>query len=141
QVVNYITARLVQPHIMPKMEYETGVPEQYSTLVVIPVLLSSEKGIQSELEKLEIHYLANTDPQIAFGIISDFTDHIKEEHYDDNLFIKIVREGIQYLNEKYPQSRFYLFHRQRKLNDAENCWMGWKENGENWKISIAFSAE
>ncbi|HEV8051860.1 MAG TPA: glycosyltransferase family 2 protein, partial [Parachlamydiaceae bacterium] len=30
------------------------------------------------------------------------------------------------LNTKYSGSNFYLFHRNRKLNHHENCWMGWE---------------
>ncbi|HEV8051280.1 MAG TPA: hypothetical protein VGP47_02215, partial [Parachlamydiaceae bacterium] len=100
QLINYIIVHLIPPAILPKMEYEKGLPDEFRTLVVVPTLLDTEKSIQKELEKLEIHYLANTDPQIAFGIISDFTDNTEEEHYDDSQLLKIAREGIQYLNTK-----------------------------------------
>lgn len=126
QVINYTIARIVRPNILPKMDYKKGLPEKYRTLVVIPTLFNSEKGIQKELEKLEIHFLANTDPQIAFGLISDFSDYCEESHHEDLLLLKLVREGIQYLNTKYPGHQFYLFHRNRKYNESENAWIGWE---------------
>lgn len=126
QLINYVIAHVIPPSLLPKMEYKDGLPEQYRTLVVVPTLLDSEQSIRHELEKVEIRYLANTDSQIAFGILSDFTDNKEEDHYEDSQLLKIAREGIQYLNTKYEGARFYLLHRDRKLNHHENCWMGWE---------------
>lgn len=126
QLVNYLIARLVKPNILPKMSYKKGIPEPYKTLVVIPTLFSSEKVIYKELEKLEIHFLANTDAQIAFGILSDFSDHSEENHPEDHLFLKIAKERIRDLNAKYQGHHFYLFHRNRTFNASENAWMGWE---------------
>lgn len=125
QLINYAIAHLIAPNLLPKMKYKE-VPEQYRTLIVIPNLLTSEKNIERELEKLEIHFLANTDPQIAFGMLSDFSDSEHENQEEDIRLLKIAKEGILYLNTKYTGSRFYLFHRDRKLNNNENCWMGWE---------------
>lgn len=126
QILNYVLAHAIRPYILPKMSYKKGVPEQYRTLVVIPTLLTSEKAIRHELEKIEIHFLANTDPQIAFGIISDFTDSDSESQHGDNKLLQIAQEGILSLSKKYHGSPFYLFHRNRKHNPAEKCWMGWE---------------
>lgn len=126
QSINYLIAHLIPPNLLPKMQYQKGVPEQYRTLVVIPTLLNSEKEIHREIEKLEIHFLANTDPQIAFGLITDFSDNNLECQDEDIQLLKEAKEGIQYLNKKYLGHHFYLFHRIRKLNKSENCWMGWE---------------
>lgn len=126
QLLNYLLAHTIPPHILPKMSYEKSIPDQYRTLVVIPTLLTSEKSIRHELEKIEIHFLANTNPQIAFGILSDFTDSDSESHQEDDQLLQIIQEGIASLNKKYDGSPFYLFHRNRQKNAAENCWMGWE---------------
>jgi len=126
QLINSTIVRFIPPNLLPKMNYKEGVPENYRTLIVIPTLLSSVKSIQNQLEKLEIHYLANTDPQIAFGIVSDFTDNPEENHHEDSVLLKQAEEGIEYLNLKYPENKFYLFHRNRKFNEQENYWMGWE---------------
>jgi cyclic beta-1,2-glucan synthetase len=126
QIVNYTIVHLVRPNILPKMDYKEGLPDQYRTLVVVPTLFYSEKAVQKELEKLEIHFLANTDPQIAFGILSDFSDYCEEGHHEDHLLLKTAKDGIQYLNTKYQGQRFYLFHRSRKFNPSENAWIGWE---------------
>lgn len=126
QLLNYLLSHAIPPHILPKMSYESGVPERYRTLVVVPTLLTSEKAIRHELEKIEIHFLANTDPQIAFGILSDFADSSSEANPEDAKLLQIAKEGILFLNKKYSGSFFYLFHRDRKMNSAEKCWMGWE---------------
>lgn len=126
QLLNYLVSHAISPHILPKMLYEDGIPEQCRTLVVVPTLLSSEKAVRLELEKLEIHFLANTDPEVAFGILSDFPDSNSETLPEDTKLLQLAQEGIKLLNEKYSSRHFYLFHRNRKKNDSENCWMGWE---------------
>lgn len=126
QFINYTISHIVRPHILPKMFYKEGVPEQYRTLVVIPTLLSSEQTLKHELEKIEIHFLANTDQGIGFGIISDFADSPIENQPHDIQFLQQAQEGIRLLNQKYPGHHFYLFHRERQHNSSENTWMGWE---------------
>lgn len=126
QILNYALAHLVAPKILPKMYYESGIPEACKTLVVVPTLFTSEQTVRKELEKIEIHFLANSDPNIAFGILSDFPDYEKEEHPEDAHLLQLAKDGIEYLNTKYLGHHFYLFHRSRTLNPGESCWMGWE---------------
>lgn len=126
QIVNYVIAHFLPPTILPKMSFKEGIPENYRTLVVIPTLLISENSVKKDLERLEIHYLANSDPEVGFALITDFNDADKENCLEDVQFLKIATEGIKYLNSQYKKSNFFLFHRPRKQNPCENCWMGWE---------------
>lgn len=125
QLINFTLSHVLPPEILPKMSFKEGVPESFRTLVVIPTLLISENSIKKDLERLEIHYLANADKQVLFGLVTDFKDCSEEFNPEDAKLLKTVTDGIKILNEKYGQ-QFYLFHRNRLLNLREKCWMGWE---------------
>jgi len=125
QVINYAIARKLLPNILPKMNFDEGIPAERRTLVVMPTLLSKE-NIEKDLERLEIHYLANRDPHLLFALVTDFQDAAQENLVEDSALIKMVTEGITRLNEKYEEGKFYLFHRPRRWNEGEGCWMGWE---------------
>ena len=75
QVVNYWVIRILPPRLLPKMSFEKGgVPDEFRTLVVVPMLLINKKNVRDEVEKLEIRYLANPDANLLFSLFSDFVD-------------------------------------------------------------------
>ena len=43
--------RILRPCYLPKLELEEGIPEEYRTMVIIPTLLTSEKGSGSLLSR------------------------------------------------------------------------------------------
>ena len=49
------------PRPLPKLELRDGVPTHLRTMVVIPTLLTSQAEIQELIDRLEVHYLANSD--------------------------------------------------------------------------------
>ena len=51
-----------------------AVPESLRTIVVVPVLLTSDNDISEEVERLEIHYLANSEGDLRFALLSDWVD-------------------------------------------------------------------
>ena len=44
------------------------------TLVVVPTFLTSPEALEEQIERLEIHYLANADGELYFALLSDWTD-------------------------------------------------------------------
>lgn len=126
QIVNYLFTALSSPTILPKMLFKDGVPEQYRTLIVVPMILTDLETIQSEIEKLEIRYLGNVDPNFRYGLIADFTDAPQMEMPDDEKKLNAAIKGIQSLNEKHGIKSFFLFYRLRSWNEAEKSWMGWE---------------
>ncbi|MEX0822734.1 MAG: glycosyltransferase 36, partial [Balneolaceae bacterium] len=72
--INRFFAFLLPPGILPKMNYENGIPDESRTLVVVPTLFSSPEDVRRQFEALEIRSLANSDPSLQFAILSDFTD-------------------------------------------------------------------
>lgn len=120
----------VPPRILPKMDFSEGIPVKYSTMVVIPSLLSDLEGIDFLLNQMELHYLRNRDPNLGFAILTDFSDAPEEHTPQDDTLVDQAREGIASLNRKYGRGSkddpFYFFHRQRVWNPQERCWMGWE---------------
>ena len=92
-------------------------------------MLASAAGIEHVLDGLEVRYLANRDPCLHFALLTDFVDAAAETLPGDAELVRLVREGVERLNEKYADVRgdiFYLFHRSRRWNAQEGVWMGYE---------------
>jgi cyclic beta-1,2-glucan synthetase len=126
QCVNYLLTLILPAHLQPKMSYKTGIPQECKTLVVVPVLLQTPDSIREEIDRLEIRYLANSDPQLCFGLFSDFSDAPEPEVEGDAPLLAVVMEGIGALERKYGENKFFLFHRRRIWSKSENAWIGWE---------------
>jgi cyclic beta-1,2-glucan synthetase len=129
-LANWLMTLLVKPRVLPKLAFEDGVPASRRTMVVMPTLLSDDAEVEALLQKLELHYLRNQDPHIAFALLTDFCDAPQQQMPQDELLLSQVSQGIQRLNQRYGQPAelgpFYLFHRQRLWNAREGFWMGWE---------------
>jgi len=125
-IVNELIVTIFPPRTLPKMSFERGIPEDCSTLVVVPMMLLTPESIRTEAEKLEIRYLANKDSSLHFSLLSDFTDAPEAHMPEDDGLLGIALEAIGELNERYPGERFLLFHRPRRWSDSENRWIGWE---------------
>ncbi len=128
-IVHMLVARLTPPHTLPKLEFRYGIPTEFSSVVVIPAILRTENELQSLLRQLENHYIGNADPNIHFGLLTDFTDAPQKEMPGERQLIDHANTGIIRLNERHGNKSyrpFFLLHRERMWNPAENCWMGWE---------------
>ncbi|MFY9608370.1 MAG: glucoamylase family protein [Blastocatellia bacterium] len=120
---------LFKPRPLPKISTETGIPENGRTFVVTPTILASEEGVRGFLERMEVHYLANRDDNLFFGLLGDFGDAPVEEMPDDDRLFEAASKGVEELNARYVtdgRDRFYLFHRRRVWNPREGKWIGWE---------------
>lgn len=126
QLINLLFTQLLTPFVLPKMNFEQGIPQQLRTLTVIPMLLSSKEEIEENLHRLEVHYLANSDPNIYFGLLTDFLDAPKETLETDAPLLQVALDGIASLQNRYGPDKFFLFHRPRTWNEKEKIWMGWE---------------
>ncbi|MBO9667585.1 MAG: hypothetical protein J7501_12320, partial [Bdellovibrio sp.] len=128
-IFNFLLTNIVHPKPLPKMDYSKGVPDEARTLVVVPCLLSDIETIDSLLEKMEVHYLGNSDANIFFSLATDFKDAASEHTPMDQSLLERVQNGVRALNQKYDPlraERFALFHRHRLWNSADEKWMGWE---------------
>ena len=127
--VNWLSTVMVQPQILPRMDYSGGIPTECRSLVVVPTMLASEAYIEELIEGLEIRYLANREENLHFALLTDFMDAGAATMPGDDELVALVKKRIEELNEKYtsPESNtFYLFHRPRTWNRREKKWMGYE---------------
>ena len=128
-LVNWIVARSVPPRVLPKLNFEAGIPADAKTMVVVPALLSTAAEVQSLLQQLELHYLRNQDAQLFFALLTDLPDALQPQKTDEHPLVQQATAGVRALNAKYHRagpSPFYLFHRDAKWNPREERWMGWE---------------
>jgi hypothetical protein len=125
-ILNPLVTFSFSPKRLPRYDFSKGIPDEYRTFVVVPTLLLSRENTESLLENLEIHYLANRDPNILFALLTDFADSDSETGPNDHL-AQLCAEGIDNLNRRHGgagYAPFYLFHRPRQWNPSEGRWMG-----------------
>jgi cyclic beta-1,2-glucan synthetase len=128
-VVQKLVHALAKPRRLPRIDCERGVPPDACTMVVVPTLLESVESARAMVERLEIHALANLDPNVFFALLTDFRDSTQEKEPKDDEILGTAIEGIRALNARQAGEggpRFYLFHRARQWNAAEGVWMGWE---------------
>ena len=119
----------VKPKRLPKLEFRNGIPEEHSTMVVIPTLINNVESVKALIHQLEIYHLANHDPHLYFALLTDFQDATEQEIPEDNNFLFATIQGITELNNRYPHpngSYFFLMHRRKLCNPADDIWMGWE---------------
>ncbi len=123
--MNLLVSRLLPPRRLPRLDFSQGIPDDCRTFVVVPTLLLSRGGVERLLERLEIHYLGNPDPNLSFALLTDFADSPHAYGENDRL-LDVCAKGIELLNARYSSagSPFYLFHRRREWNESEATWMG-----------------
>jgi cyclic beta-1,2-glucan synthetase len=127
EVVNYLVTRLLPPRPLPKMDFEmSGIPDAFRTLVVVPMMLADMETIRTEVEKLEIRYLANKEANLLFSLFSDYTDSVTPSREDDICLLEIARECVAALNQRHGSERFFLFHRERVWSKSEQKFIGWE---------------
>ncbi|WP_237056394.1 GH36-type glycosyl hydrolase domain-containing protein [Microbulbifer sediminum] len=129
-MVNGLITHSLPARKLPKMDFEEGIPDEYRTVVVMPVLVADEDDLHGILESLEINFLNNDDDNLLFALLTDFPDAESEYTNGDDALLMTGQKSIQALNQRYTDSEgrapFLLLHRNRRWNPAENCWMGWE---------------
>jgi cyclic beta-1,2-glucan synthetase len=127
--VNWLVTQITPPRVLPKLDFENGIPVDCPTAVVMPVLVARTSDIPPLLQRLENHHLSNPDPTLRFVLLSDPADAENAVVASDSAIERALSEGIDRLNERYGADRgnpFYLMHRPRLYNPAQACWMAWE---------------
>jgi cyclic beta-1,2-glucan synthetase len=127
-IMNELTTFLVGPRLLPKLDFSEGIPTECTTMVVVPTLLLSEEHTRQMVQDLEIRYLANRDANLHFALLTDSPDSSRPFDERDQ-WVGLCSQLVQDLNEKYARHgkrSFFLFHRHRVYNPAEDRWMGWE---------------
>jgi cyclic beta-1,2-glucan synthetase len=130
-LVNQEVTNALGPRALPRLDLDEGVPSRLRTLVVVPMLLTSEADVEAQVGGLEVHYLGNREGDLRFALLSDWLDAPTEQVPGDDELLSSAAAAIDQLNERHGEApgggaRFLLFHRKRRWNEAEGCWMGWE---------------
>src|SRR6185503_17385857 len=125
-VLNWDVTHFFPPRLLPRMDTVDGIPDDARTFVVVPTIFINEAQVHELVERLEVHFLANQDPNIYFGLLGDFPDATSEQTSSDATLLAIAQSGIEALNREHGEARFHLFHRGRRWNAGEDKWMGWE---------------
>ncbi len=128
-LVNWLVTLSVTPAFLPRLDYEDGIPAAARTLVVVPTMMANAGDVEELVEGLEVRFLANRDVHLHFALLTDFLDAPQERLPEDAGLLHLAVQGIEALNRKYPSSegeRFFLLHRPRCWNPAEQVWMGYE---------------
>jgi cyclic beta-1,2-glucan synthetase len=127
-LINWLVTHVLPPRVLPRLDFEESIPAECRTLIVVPTLLGHENEIGPLLQELELHFLRNSDPHLAFALLTDFPDAPEQHMPGDAALLERMTAGIRALNDKYRDrgAAFFFFHRERRWNPAEECWMGWE---------------
>ena len=128
-ILNWSISLLCTTSFIPKMDFEEGIPEKYSTVVVIPTLLNNTSRVIELIKDLEIYYLANSQSNIFFALLGDFKDSDKKDELSDKEIVDVGLLEIEKLNEKYctpGKNIFFFLNRRRQYNEKENKWIGFE---------------
>ena len=128
-LVNLLATRFTNPHPLPRMDFSKGIPPEFSTLVVVPTMLTSAENVGNLMDALEVRFLANRDENLIFGLLTDFPDASDEKLAGDEELLIVARQRIEELNKIYQEKdkdTFFLFHRPREWNQQEHIWMGYE---------------
>ncbi len=128
-LVNWLVTRSVPPNRLPRLDFAEGIPAQSRTLVVVPTLIGSAQDVEELCEGLEVRFLANRDRHLHFALLTDFMDAASEVLSTDAALLAQASQSITALNQKYPSDdgeHFFLLHRPRRWNPADQLWMGYE---------------
>jgi cyclic beta-1,2-glucan synthetase len=134
-LANHAVTRLWPPRTLAALALKGGIPARMRTMVVMPVILDAVGGpgggFGALAEAMEVHYLANADGEVFFGLLTDWPDADAQEQPGEPAALRAGEEAVAALNRRHGAGpggapRFTLFHRRRRFNPAEGCWMGWE---------------
>ena len=130
-VVNRLISESSRPRLLPRLALKEGIPPEHRVIVVVPALLTSAAAVQAMADQLECHYLANPEANAQFALLSDPIDADAAVLATDAPLLAAAVAALQTLNHRYPCAagaplRFLVLHRERRLSESEQRWIGWE---------------
>ena len=95
---------MLGPRALPRLDLDDGVPSRLRTLVVVPMLLTSEADVEAQVGGLEVHYLGNREGDLRFALLSDWLDAPTEQVPGDDELLAAAAAAIDRLNERHGEA-------------------------------------
>src|ERR1700676_3319622 len=127
-LVNQFATALFPPKALPKLDFSGGIPAEFTTMVVVPTLLTGEEQMNRAVRDLEVRFLANRDANLHFALLTDPPDSATQFDDKDKLAGQCA-QLIQTMNAKYAaegKGSFFVFQRERAYTPSEGIWMAWE---------------
>ncbi len=146
-MLHRLVSESLPPARLPRLALSLGIPAEHRVLVVIPTMLTSLQGIAELVRQLELHYLANSEAQAQFALLTDFADAATEEAAGDGALLQAAIDAIDALEQSHSRAappvqgrRFLLLHRARTWAPSEQSWIGWERKRGKLEQLIAVLA-
>ena len=117
-------ARQLPPRFLAELDFSFISDDVARCIVAVPTMLRSAKNIDADIHRLEIRYLANKTDNLCFGLLTDWADSPYKSNDNDDELLEYARKGIDSLSLRYPEGKFFLYHRERVFAPSEDVWMG-----------------
>lgn len=129
-LVNRAVTRGFGATMLPGLALREGIPANMRTMVVVPTLLTTRAALETQLERIEVHFLASSHGELHFALLSDWTDAATQSTAGDADLLKAAVDGVAHLNRMHgvpsQGARFYVLHRRRVWSEGQRQWMGWE---------------
>ncbi|MDP2371418.1 glucoamylase family protein, partial [Rhodoferax sp.] len=144
-VINRLISESIRPQHLPRLALAQGIVPEHRVLVVIPAILTSATTTRELVHRLQLHYLANPEPNAQFALLSDWADAPSAGLPTDVPLLELARQQVRALNTRYPQPpahapaapRFIVLHRERQFCETEQCWIGWERKRGKLELLVA----
>lgn len=128
-LVHWAITQLVRPRQLPAFDFSKGIPDEYATTVIVPVIVTKPDEILAIVSRLETRRLANPDKNLRYVLLSDLCDADHERLDSDDAIEQGLVSAFHDLNRRHGQAGyepFVLMHRHRVYNTGNGRWMGWE---------------
>ena len=125
-VNNRIFTLITKPDFLPKLEFKEGIPAEYATMVVVPALVLGADEGRELLEKMEVYYAANHQPNLYFTLLSDFKEAGGETAQGEEDTIERIVQAVEELNARSDAPVFFYAQRKRTPLPEKGRFGGWE---------------
>ena len=115
--------KFVRPAKLLKLKVDS-VLDEWRTLVVMPVLLSSPRRAEEICDQIEALSCLEPDENIQYLILGDFADGDAPHAPGDAEILERTRQRVREINARAGRERCFYLHRERQLLEADRRWMG-----------------
>lgn len=126
EIINQILMNTVKPTSLFKLKFDNDLPEEYSTMVVIPTIVKDKNKVNKMFEKLEAYYLSNKVDNLYFTLLGDASSESEKDVPYDEEVIEAGLRKVSELNAKYEKKIFNFAYRRRFYNESEECYLGFE---------------